>query len=162
MSKNWFEVDRAWAAGIIDGDGCIAIKMSGKSGFYGVSVIVGQTVHQECILQKLRAMYGGSYSPMRAKAPESVPFSNWQVTAAQAHACLLSVRPYLVGKAAQADIAIEFRQYVVRPGQRNTDIQRRAKADLYQRIHALKHYDKTHHKFQRTHARNLLNLGAQP
>lgn len=107
------DTDIAWAAGIIDGEGCIYIgrQQGGTFGRVNVShrMYVKVTMCHRPTLEALRAIFGMGSVHHQDKATERRNDSySWWVGARQAEQLLLWVRPYLVTKAIEADIALEF------------------------------------------------------
>lgn len=103
----------AWAAGIIDADGCITIKRRRQGGatYYALFVVIGQVGDGDTpplVLAKLQDLYGGSIE--WADRPGRRRMWHLPVSTANAEAMLRRIRPYLVGKANQADIALEYRE----------------------------------------------------
>jgi hypothetical protein len=98
----------AWAAGIIDGEGCIHIR-SQVQAILAVSVTQSGVEVPE-MLTRLRDLYGGSITRAVYAGGNRRPSRTWSVAARKAEALLLSVLPYLVEKRDQADIALEFRK----------------------------------------------------
>lgn len=100
------KTDLAWAAGFIDGEGCISIARQNsktcRSGHrYTMKLVVSQK--RRPALDKLQAMFGGT-----VKKPSSQDIWWWVVTAQQAKLALEAVFPYLVEKYDQAEVAIAF------------------------------------------------------
>jgi hypothetical protein len=104
--------DHAWAAGFIDGEGCIAIKRRSKTNGYVLWVIVGQSGHERPIsLKRLAALYGGSVLPTtRDPRPGRKPRWSWTIASSQAELCLRLVLPFLTEKREQALLALEYRE----------------------------------------------------
>lgn len=111
------DVEHAWAAGVLDGEGSIQIRRENLGHTLGVSV--GQSGNDGIpeMLLRLREMYGGSIHENRStrSTTDAVrkPHYVWGIVARQAEACLRSVLPYLVAKKEQAEIAIEYRERAV-------------------------------------------------
>jgi hypothetical protein len=121
------ETFHAWAAGIVDGEGCITLKRNHQSGrvYYCLWVVVGQSGHTKpVIIQKLEKAYGGSTSYSIDKRSRRLPRWNWAATNRNAEMMLVHILPYLVGKADQANVALDYRRNAV--GRGNT-----AEAETY-------------------------------
>jgi hypothetical protein len=117
----------AWAAGILDGEGCIYIARFGKSrGSWSLWVSVTNTDTR--MLAKLQDLFGGSIAGPYQPNPQRKPYRVWGVASRQAGQLLAAVRPWLVAKADQADIALEFRAHIVGQGQRNPGLREVAEA----------------------------------
>ena len=96
----------AWAAGFIDGEGCIGIAFAKRgNGGYNLSLRVSQTVRKP--LEKLQAMFGGSIYSYQRKSHYK-PAWTWNVYGNTARAIVRKLLPYLEVKARQASIALVF------------------------------------------------------
>jgi hypothetical protein len=102
--------DHAWAAGIIDGEGCIAIKRS--RGYFVLALTVGQSGHDEpAMLRRLVELYGGTVRRGTVDArPGRRRRWDWTVVGRQAEVVLRQVAPYVVAKREQLDLALEYRR----------------------------------------------------
>lgn len=133
------ETDNAWAAGIVDGEGCISIKKS-SGGYFQVSVVVGQSgIKTPKLLLKLKRLFGGSFCragqwTRRDAKAHRMPKRNWQVVGMDAHKMLLRIEPYLVQKCSEAKLALAFRKYVGMPGKRITENNRIQQNRLFKAI----------------------------
>jgi hypothetical protein len=103
------EASLAWAAGLFDGEGCISIHTN-ASGKQHTLRMTMQMVHKPTI-ERLRDIIGsGSIN----KAPRSKRNRNFRtawcysVVCQQAVTALERLRPHLVTKATEADIALTF------------------------------------------------------
>lgn len=110
------DVDLAYAAGLIDGEGCIQICKHRHSKYlvgyhYELTVRVAMA-DAEPILW-LKQTFGGSllYSP---KKGNNKGMYRWSVSPRLAVKCLNAILPYLKAKRTQAEIALEF-QKIKRP-----------------------------------------------
>lgn len=143
------EIDLAYAAGIIDGEGCIHLwknqyKTKGWQTNYGVSVTV--LTADGVLAPWMGLTFGGSvrsyrdYSPSRVKM--GVAGNNycrrWQVASQAADTFLRAIRPYLKLKGAEADLAFEFRKLVGSPGVRITPENRATREAMWGRMKSLK------------------------
>jgi len=127
--------DLAYAAGIIDGEGCIHIARTKNPQMVGgivyfLLVRVGTT--DGVIPQHLLSIFGGSIVNRHRRQQV------WQATGAHAEAVLLAVLPYLVLKKPQAELALEFRETFGSPGPGLTDDVRDLRQDLYERLRGMK------------------------
>ena len=107
--------DRAYAAGFFDGEGCIVIAFpkKSKSGrrYHRLDVAVAQVDPRP--LRWLLDLYGGRLDTPTPRE-KGRPVWHWRLNGPTAEAFLRSVRPYLIVKAEQADVAFEFRATVRR------------------------------------------------
>lgn len=112
----------AYAAGLLDGEGTISIRVDHRpSGdVHVLQINVGMTD-----LRPLNFMAenfgGGIHGPVRRGNPRHKPLYQWQVSARVAEAFLRRVRPYLVLKGEQADVALALRAISGRQGIRPSD-----------------------------------------
>jgi hypothetical protein len=148
--RRWFDENAgplfdAWAAGFIDGEGCIYIHRFRvrryARHYYALVVSVGQSgKHGRMCLERLQESYGGRvyhHGPdRRANRQEKW---NWSIRTAAAAEFLARIRPYLIVKADQADVALEFRSLVGGVGVRAGDRYALHEA-LYWRMRELKNY----------------------
>lgn len=109
-----------WAAGFIDGEGCITIKKGGLTVAhrqrYTLSLSVSQVKLAPLLI--LRELFGGSIT-------ESVQINQWGVASRQAASALKQLEPFLVNKKSEAIVALEFASVMPskRISKRDTDIQ---------------------------------------
>ena len=68
------------------------------------------------MLVHLQALYGGRIYPHHHTDGGRKPHFMWMVVSRQAEAVLRAVRPYLVQKREQADIALEYREQGIGKG----------------------------------------------
>lgn len=107
------DVELAWAAGLIDGEGCITItkdKPRGqvKSPQYKPYLIVTNTYRP--VMERLQSMFGVG-SIQEQKYPVSDQWKSgltWVCCSKQARSVVEAVRPYLFIKVRDADILLEF------------------------------------------------------
>lgn len=137
----------AWAAGIIDGEGCICIKVM-KHKYYALHVIVGQSGETKPrMLSALKKHYGGNLSP-QATTRNRIQKWAWQVICANAEHVLRCVLPYMVQKRDQALVALKHRVAIKRPGQRSAADHKRTSEWCYRKLRAMKGYHKSHPKWR--------------
>lgn len=132
--------DHAWAAGIIDGEGCITIKKQ-RGKYYHFQIIVGQSGDTlPVMLSKLQELYGGNignpYTDTRIRTPKWY----WQVVCGTAEDALKKMLPYLVQKRDQALVALEYRASVGAPGKRKTSVQNQIAEHCYRKLREMKKY----------------------
>lgn len=115
------DTDLAWAAGIIDGEGCIDISL--RQGRYAqLDVSVVNTDPR--LLLRLRELFRGSvhHRPHQTSRPRHRMTWRWTIVSRQAETFLRQVRPYLVIKQEQADIALAMRKTMrIREGHGRTN-----------------------------------------
>lgn len=106
------QTDYAWAAGIIDGEGCIFLsrhKPNEKNGvkvpFYTLSIKV--TMGHEPTILKLREMFG-SGSKHKVEQVGWNPAYTWIVSAKISRDVLQKIQPYIFTKKDELAVALEF------------------------------------------------------
>jgi hypothetical protein len=105
----------AWAAGFIDGEGCILIvRATGKRGlqneqskrWYRIALQVANTRREP--LQELVDLFGG-YIFEKAVKPGYQPAAEWRAQAGHCRDVLTELLPFLRNKKPEADLALRFR-----------------------------------------------------
>ncbi len=107
-------VDLAYAAALIDGEGCIGIHRNRDPRLrdryrYRMSVQIGMADKEP--IQFMYRTFGGSYHTYEACLKNGRLRHNWQIGATKAMLFLEAVLPYLKGKTKQAELAIEFQKH---------------------------------------------------
>lgn len=119
--------ERAYAAGLIDGEGCVSILQRGRrggrafrAGQYTVLVFVSNT--SEPMIRWLLARWGG-HAQYVAAMPEKNRKEQWrwQLQANRALLLLDDIYPFLLVKRPQAKLARRFQRYLQVSGRRRTD-----------------------------------------
>lgn len=132
------ESDLAYAAGIVDGEGCIAIRR-GKHGPHFCQVAVANTSLILC--EWLKQRWGGNVHRKKRNAQHNwKPVYQWRVNNRLAISFLKQVRPYLLIKQAQADLALRLpsiRQFTKSRPARLTEETVEAREMLKQEMHVL-------------------------
>jgi hypothetical protein len=101
------ETSYAWCAGLIDGEGCISIYRVRKGPYYAVMIRVVMT-NRETIERVAEILACGT---IRHNTGVGVRRDSWTWCCASivgSKLILRRLRPYLVTKAKEADLAIEF------------------------------------------------------
>lgn len=98
------ETDKAYTAGIIDGEGCIRMQRT----TLGLDVSVGNTDME--LLNWLQTHWGGKIYPNRYKRLDNAkPFFHWRLCSKLAFVLLEAIEPYMVIKRKRAIKALELR-----------------------------------------------------
>lgn len=101
-------VKLSYAAGIIDGEGCIYAAIRTYNGYPSTFLQLGVVMCSEIVIQWLHETFGGSvYVSQPPSANHQVRFS-WQVRGRNAPKVLKSLLPYLLEKRKRAVLAIEL------------------------------------------------------
>lgn len=131
----------AWAAALIDGEGCITIgkarqSHAGRTVYYRADVKVSNTVRP--LLNPLETLFGGRVDHVRKN--DSRKRDAWQwTTTGSAHTAqvLTAVRPFLIAKRAQADNALKACALLVRKGGRRPADELERLEEIKQAMHQL-------------------------
>lgn len=126
----------AWAAGIIDGEGCITLLTANTERYYLV-VIVNNTDY--IMLKTLAALFGGRIRPVKPKRNSRKPIYKWCVYSQEAENCLKLLLPYLIVKYDQAVIGLKSREFMAYQGGNPTKESYTSLAWLYQELKDMKH-----------------------
>lgn len=105
-----------YAAGLIDGEGCIGIVE--RKGIYNIRIDVGMTVKAQPLLEMLEREYGGCVVLSRRATSKWDAAACWVIGGEKAAHALRRIEPYLQLKEEQARIAIkmeEIRQQLPAP-----------------------------------------------
>lgn len=107
-----FEKDLAWAAGFMDGEGCVLVcRARNKGTKTGINHTLTLTVTNTDIrpLHKFQLMFGGYVRiDKHTSAKRKRTIFKWIITSRGAVEVLIKLLPYLVVKAEQAKVAIEY------------------------------------------------------
>lgn len=107
ISTTCATVDLAWAAGIIDGEGCVRLerRVQGVNPTFILTVIVANTDPR--IVTRLAEIFGlGTIHGRKYSNPRNRPSFAWKVSSRQAEHVLRLVAPYLVSKREQAEVGL--------------------------------------------------------
>jgi hypothetical protein len=103
----------AWAAGFFDGEGCVLVNPRGNGKFH--SLFTSVTQQDPTALHLLKQRFGGNVTPDKTATSDSyerkrgaVLVWRWKASSVEAHAFLKSIEPYVVVKAEQVRVALEF------------------------------------------------------
>ena len=109
------ETDLAWAAGIIDGEGCIILvrhkaSKTRKTDSWLLRVDVGNCDAR--MLKKFLTLFGGHVVKKLAPSSKHMPQWRWYCNGKNAVNVLQSILPYLVCKREQAEVALLSRRFL--------------------------------------------------
>jgi len=130
----------AWAAGFIDGEGCVSVAKSTRNGqplpYYRADLSASNTV--KAPLDKLSAMFGGRVMVVRPSVGRRRVSYAWKTSGtARSAEVLRQLLPWLTVKRRQAELILEFAQFfgTIKHQQKKPD---RVKLELLkQRMHVL-------------------------
>jgi hypothetical protein len=102
--------DLAYVAGIFDGEGCIGYYSTSKTGTPYYHALVNITMTEDTVVNMLPKLFGfGKISVHKPKDGTRRTAYQWQVGhKKQVREFLMAIRPYLVGKAEQADVVLQL------------------------------------------------------
>jgi hypothetical protein len=111
------DVDLAWAAGFIDGEGCITLAPQNRprnnTHASVCSVLIQVTQINRVPLDKLVALFGGYVGTMRARNARQGWVWQWRLhRASEVIPVLESVMPYLVLKRPEAEVVLAYARTV--------------------------------------------------
>ena len=120
------EISTEYLAGFFDGEGSVGIypnknrSVSGKS--YRLQVSIGQV--DSTVLRFLKERFGGTLTLYeRSKTMENRKDAwYWFIHARRALVFLEEIRPYTIVKRNEIELAVEFMENKMRPGQRYSDL----------------------------------------
>ena len=137
------DVDRAYAAGLVDGEGCIRITSSGSGG--GTTFRQGQytlmvelTNTDYVMIQWMQQKFGGSVSHCKEDAILNKRQKwHWRVAANKALFCLDAIWPYIRTKRYQAKLGRRFQRYTQHVGAPATQKRQSLHERFYQEFRVL-------------------------
>lgn len=143
-------MELAYIAGLFDGEGCVRICRRDRYGepgnkrkrceMYYLQVHIVNSDPR--LVYPLKERFGGSVHMSEHKNPRQRPTFSWIVSTQLAAEFLKAVRPWLISKADQADIALAFQDAKKRHGKPKAGIDpsyRERERRQYAEISALKH-----------------------
>lgn len=128
------EVEKAYLAGILDGEGCITVS-KGKYDNRVVQVYVAMCDKQAIDL--FHDSFGGCIFYLVQKNPKWTNSWRWSIKSQRAKLVLLELMPYLRVKRRQAETALELIGSFTHIGGRATIAQRENQQRLHERIKSL-------------------------
>lgn len=110
----------AYAAGLIDGEGCIYISAYSGGKQYGARIDVGMSARALRLLEAMQANYGGSIRKTRKRSDRWEAAYAWSLFGKPAADFLRRVHPHLLLKSEQARLAIRLHDMLLElPKHRN-------------------------------------------
>ena len=109
------EIDLAYAAGILDGEGCITISRKNKpqakfGADYVLFVEVGNT--DKRLIEWLHSKFGGRTQHYEPRTPRAKESYHWYLGFGKAKELLLLLLPYLKLKDEEAKLAIALQETI--------------------------------------------------
>jgi len=107
------EVDKAWSAGFLDGEGHISLVAQRRfPGSYSLVVAAYNT--NKAPIDKLVDLFGGNILLRDSLHPREAPWWRWALYGRKAYGFLLEIEPYCIEKAPQIELAKEFYEVFTR------------------------------------------------
>jgi LAGLIDADG-like domain len=103
--KVWTLVERAYLAGIIDGEGSLVLRNNGTHRF-GRALQIGNTSLP--LLEWIQSRFGGTVSFEKRPNPKHKPIYRWFAAADDIDAILEAVLPFLLVKTQQAHLLLAY------------------------------------------------------
>lgn len=100
------ELQMAYFAGLIDGEGCLTVTRQKRNTQPTVTVMVSMTTPEP--LRLLKEEFGGSLCEYQ-RALQHKPVWMYRCQAKKAEVLIRAIRPFLIVKAEQADLCLELR-----------------------------------------------------
>lgn len=98
----------AWAAGIVDGEGCIGLEKNGHSRTQSYTLGLSIEMTHLSTIQKLRRIFGCGKQYERHRNKRHRKLYQLQLHGKEASDAIRKMLPYLVTKREQANLAIEY------------------------------------------------------
>ena len=99
-----------YAAGLVDGEGCITAKATKSGTGMGIRVVVGMATKATALLERMLSVYGGTLITQSPKNPKHSDVITWTATGATAAAMLRRIEPHLILKTEQAQLALRIEE----------------------------------------------------
>ena len=104
--------DIIWAAGFVDGEGCITINRSKyyrdkAKWYYQPAIQVAQTIKGEVAILKLQKIFGGYVYHYKEKR-NRLDTVSWGTRSRDSQKVALALLPYLILKRPQAELLLDF------------------------------------------------------
>jgi len=125
----------AYAAGLIDGEGCIRIQRQTTKETYTVVVQISMTVKARSVLLAMQREFGGNLYSQDFKREKWADQIQWRMNGAAAASFLRKVAPLLMLKRSQAELAIALED--MRTSKGWTPKTRKKAAQMKDQMHAL-------------------------
>ncbi len=113
LKNLWYEmskIDYAYAAGIVDGEGCISITDGSPTNKGGQSwkISVEVSACSEQMINRMVGILGGRRRMLSVRPCMHYVQYRWTLYGKKAYEALKKIKPYMTEKKAQADMAIIF------------------------------------------------------
>jgi hypothetical protein len=125
------ELQIAWAAGFLDGEGCFNLSKNSGRGCHETTknAVIHASQIRKAPLERLAELFGGNVNVMRVNDKGQVIYQ-WCLTGSQLVPIIEELLPYLVGKQEEAQAVLDYCKTIGarrgKPVSRWTVVQRRA------------------------------------
>ncbi len=140
------KVNLAWAAGLIDGEGCISItkcRPRGENINILYSLTIGVNMVDRPTIYRLKHLFGGG--KISKKKPTRTEngtmrrtFYTWAISSKQAKQALEWLLPYSITKKSQMSLGIRFQNRMSPTNQTLTDAELAVRERFYRRMRLIK------------------------
>jgi len=130
------DVDLAYAAGAIDGEGCIGLHRTGNKSRPSVGLRLSVFNTDPRLPYRMQDLFGGNVYVSKRPLGHK-PLHEWVLLSAKAADVLKKVYPYLVIKKEQADIALDFAKIIGKRGPQKSEIMEK-REDFKKKMHVVK------------------------
>lgn len=136
-------IQKAWAAGLLDGEGSLSIKRTRRDNVihYQLWVVCGMSdiLPNRKALTELQSMFGGNIVFQKeTKNPNRKNRVSWTVVSQMALNCLKKLRPYFRVKSEHAKLLIEFQESCIsRKGKKKDPKKLSRQEDYFYRVRKL-------------------------
>lgn len=103
------DVDAAWAAGFLDGEGTFTIHLDNRNVFVAIVSVSNTDVNP---LQSFKEWFGGSFRATKIRSVNHKQLYTYTATSRNAIALIKVVRPYLRLKGVQADVLLQLNELI--------------------------------------------------
>ncbi len=118
------QLEIAWAAGFVDGEGCVRIRVlnNRRLGKISYSLALSAAQVERDPLERLKRLFGGSISlTVRCLKGNQSPYYQFIVTGSSAASAFAEMLPHLTVKKERAQLALEFQKHVKKGRSKLTD-----------------------------------------
>lgn len=102
----------AYAAGLIDGEGCLYLQHNKKVNTFTPRCDVGMTVKGDLVLKKMKKQYGGKIRQTRKATNQWERAICWTLMGKECASFLSAISPHLVLKSEQARILLQLNDFL--------------------------------------------------
>ena len=121
--------DRNWAAGLIVGEGYIGIVDTSTS----YQLVIEVTMTSKKAVEKLYDLFGGRFKPLK-KDKRFKQTWQWSISGYKATDVLKLIKPYVIGKEEEVEIALKFSKLLRKQGKSLSKRNLSRREQLYQEL----------------------------